>query len=144
MSMALCLGLVRSLAGHTLTHSLQPVQSSGATWIVYRLAVCSLPLYGGDLKVGGAPATAPSSYTFARMAACGHTTPHSLHWMQTFGSHTGISSARFRFSHFAVPTGQVPSTGNALTGSRSPLPASITAVTFCTKSGQRSEKRGRR
>ena len=41
----------------------------------------------------------------------------------------------FRFSHFAVPIGHVPSTGKALTGSRSPLPASITAVTFCTKSG---------
>ena len=35
----------------------------------------------------------------------------------------------------AVPVGQVPSTGNALTGSRSPLPAIITAVTCCTKSG---------
>ena len=55
--------------------------------------------------------------------------------MQIFESQTGISSARLRFSHFAVATGQVPSTGNALTGSRSPLPASITAVTFCTKSG---------
>ena len=31
MSIALCLGLVRSLAGQTLTHRLQPVQSSGAT-----------------------------------------------------------------------------------------------------------------
>jgi hypothetical protein len=97
--------------------------------------LCSLPLYGADLKVAGAPATAPSAYTFARMAACGHTIAHWLHWMQTFASHTGISSARFRFSHFAVPTGQVPSTGKALTGSRSPLPASITAVTRCTKSG---------
>src|SRR4029453_18697604 len=132
MSMALCLGLVRSFAGHTLTHRLQPVQSSGATWIVYRLPLCSFPLYGVDLKLGGAPATAPSSYTFARMAACGQTKAHWLHWMQTFGSHTGISSAMFRFSHFAVPVGQGPSTGKALTGSRSPLPASITAVTFCT------------
>ena len=31
MSMALCFGLVRSLAGQTFTHRLQPVQSSGAT-----------------------------------------------------------------------------------------------------------------
>jgi hypothetical protein len=46
----------------------------------------------------------------------------------------------FRFSHLAVATGQVPSTGNALTGSRSPLPASITAVIFCTKSGARSRR----
>ena len=31
--------------------------------------------------------------------------------------------------------GQVPSTGNALTGSRSPLPSSIRAVTCFTRSG---------
>ena len=49
-----------------------------------------------------------------------------------------------RFSHFAVATGHVPSTGNALTGSRSPLPASITAVTFWTKSGACSETSGGR
>ena len=48
----------------------------------------------------------------------------------------------FRFSHFAVATGHVPSTGKALTGSRSPFPASITAVTFCTKSGACSDTSG--
>src|SRR5678815_2748471 len=122
MSMALCLGFVRSFAGQTLTQRLQPVQSSGATWIVKKLSSYSLPLYCVDLKVAGASASALSSYTFARMAACGHTSAQWLHWMQIFESHTGISSARFRFSHFAVPTGQVPSIGKALTGSRSPLP----------------------
>ena len=35
MLMALCLGLALSLAGHTMTHRLQPVQSCGATWMVY-------------------------------------------------------------------------------------------------------------
>ena len=35
---------------------------------------------------------------------------------------TGISSAVLRFSHSRCPVGQVPSIGNALTGSRSPLP----------------------
>jgi hypothetical protein len=34
-----------------------------------------------------------------------------------------------RFSHLVVPVGKVPSTGMALTGSRSPLPAMIIAVT---------------
>ncbi len=58
--------------------------------------------------------------------------------MQIAGSQTGISAAMFRFSHWAVPVGQVPSTGNALTGSRSPLPASMTAVTRWTKSGAAS------
>ena len=37
MSMALCFGFALSLAGQTITHRLQPVQSSGATWIVYCL-----------------------------------------------------------------------------------------------------------
>ena len=33
--MALCLGLALSLAGQISTQRLQPVQSSGATWMVY-------------------------------------------------------------------------------------------------------------
>ena len=72
------------------------------------------------------------------MAACGQTSAHLLHWMQIFASHTGISSAMLRFSHCAVAVGQVPSTGKALTGSRSPLLAIITAVTRLTKSGAAS------
>ena len=71
-------------------------------------------------------ASAPSSYTFTRIAACGQTSAHLLHWMQSASSQTGISAAMLRFSHFDVPVGHVPSTGNALTGSRSPWFASIT------------------
>jgi hypothetical protein len=48
---------------------------------------------------------------------------HLPHWMQVCGSHTGISSDRLRFSQRAVPVGKVPSTGMALTGTRSPRPA---------------------
>src|SRR4051812_43013675 len=69
------------------------------------------------------------------MVACGQTKAHLLHWMHTFGSQIGTASAMRRFSHFVVPDGQVPSTGNAETGRRSPLPAIITAVTRWTKSG---------
>src|SRR4249920_10051 len=76
------------------------------------------------------------------MAACGQTIAHLLHWMHTDGSHTGISVATVRFSHWDVPVGQVPSTGNALTGSRSPWLASITAVTRLTKSGALAEMIG--
>ena len=51
-----------------------------------------------------------------------------------------------RFSYWVVPVGKVPSTGNALTGSRSPWPAIIGAVTRSTKSGAccraRSGERG--
>src|SRR3972149_8284186 len=78
------------------------------------------------------------------MAACGQAMTHLLHWVQLTGCHAGISSARLRFSHFAVAVGQVPSTGNALTGSASPLPESITAVTLCTKSGALPETTGGR
>ena len=49
-----------------------------------------------------------------------------------------------RFSHWVVPDGQVPSTGKAETGSRSPLPAIMIEVTFFTKSGACSETSGGR
>src|SRR6516225_7806272 len=78
------------------------------------------------------------------MVACGQTMAHLLHWMHTFGSQTGTSSAIARFSHLVVPVGQVPSTGKADTGSRSPLPAIITAVTRRTKSGADSDTSGGR
>src|SRR6476660_6907617 len=133
MNTALCAGLVLSFAGHTDTHTAQPVQSSGATCTVYR-PWRSCDLYGTCLKVGGAEATAASSYTFTRIAACGQTIAHLLHWMQSTSSHTGISVAMLRFSHFDVPVGQVPSAGNALTGRRSPSLAIMMPVTRFTKS----------
>ena len=40
-----------------------------------------------------------------------------------------------RFSYSEVPDGYVPSAGSALTGSSSPRPASIAAVTVRTNSG---------
>ena len=55
----------------------------------------------------------------------------------------GISAAIARFSQRAVPIGQVPSGGNALTGSRSPFHWSITAVPRLTKSGAASGTVGR-
>src|SRR3990172_1819309 len=76
------------------------------------------------------------------MAAWGQTIAHLLHWMQIDASQTGISTAMLRFSHCVVSSGHVPSTGNALTGSRSPLLASITAVTRWTKSGACSDTIG--
>jgi hypothetical protein len=72
------------------------------------------------------------------MAACGQASAHLLHWMQIAGSHTGTSSAMPRFSQRLVAVGHVPSGGKALTGSRSPLPESITDVTRWTKSGASS------
>jgi hypothetical protein len=55
--------------------------------------------------------------------------------MQMDGSQMGISWAMARFSYLVVPDGNVPSMGNALTGSRSPRPAMRAAVTSRTKSG---------
>ena len=55
--------------------------------------------------------------------------------MQISASQTGISSERLRFSHCAVPVGNVPSTGNALTGSSSPWPAIIGPSVIRTKAG---------
>ncbi len=105
------------LAGHTSTHSVQPVQSSGATCSVYFSSLNSFQRAGVLLKVSGASARYFSSYTLARMTACGQTSTHLPHWMQTFSSHTGISSEMLRFSHCAVPVGNVPSIGILLTGS---------------------------
>ena len=64
--------------------------------------------------------------------------------MQIFGSQIGISNAMLRFSYFAVAVGKVPSTGIALTGSRSPLPAMIMPVTRSTKSGTSPQTAGSR
>src|SRR5512143_639207 len=135
MSIALCFGLALSLAGQIITQRLQPVQSSGATWSEYFLPLNSRPRKSVDLNVAGASLSAAGSYTLARIAACGQTNAHLLHWMQIFSSQTGMSRAMARFSHWAVALGQVPSTGNAETGSRSPLPSMITAWTRLTTSG---------
>src|SRR5680860_52432 len=69
------------------------------------------------------------------MLAWGHENEHFAHWMHTAGSQIGISRAMLRFSHWAVPVGQVPSTGKALTGRSSPRPAIMAAVTSWTKAG---------
>ena len=79
-----------------------------------------------------------------RIAACGHTSGQIAHCVQIVSSQIGISWAMLRFSHCVVPVGKVPSTGSADTGSRSPLPSSIIAVTRCTKSGAACGTTGRR
>src|SRR5512136_2248071 len=102
MSIALCLGFDLSFAGQIWTHRLHPVQSSGATCSEYFIPLNSDALKSVDLKVGGAPSSRAGSKTFARIAACGQTRAHRLHWMQIAGSQTGISRAMFRFSHWLV------------------------------------------
>jgi hypothetical protein len=64
--------------------------------------------------------------------------------MQISGSHAATISEMLRFSKAAVPDGQVPSSGSAETGSSSPRPAIIIAVTRRTNSGASSGTRGGR
>src|SRR5471032_2617464 len=78
------------------------------------------------------------------MAECGQAATQWLHWVHKSGFQIGTSSAILRFSHCVVPVGQVPSGGKAETGSASPSPASIAAVTVLTKSGAASETIGGR
>src|SRR5262249_441773 len=103
-------------AGHTSTHRAHPVQSSGATWIVYFSPYQSRSLASQALNVGGAVSRDVGSYALMRMTAWGQTIAHLPHWMHVIGSHTGISMAMLRFSYCAVPVGNVPSQGSALTG----------------------------
>ena len=122
-------------AGQVSTQILQPVQSSGATWIVIRMPGRCRSRHSVERTPSGAPASASGGKTFIRIAACGHTSAHLAQSMQIDSSQIGISRAIERFSNRAVPVGNVPSTGSALTGRRSPWPAIIAAVTRCTKSG---------
>jgi len=135
MSIALCLTSLLLRAGQTSTQIPQPVQSSGATWIVISRPWCSRSFHSFVLNPTGPPSAAAGSNTFIRIAAWGQTKAHFAQSMQIAGSHTGISRAMLRFSHRAVSVGKVPSTGSALTGRRSPSPAIMAAVTRWTKSG---------
>ena len=76
------------------------------------------------------------------MTLCGQTNEQLPHWMQMSGSQTATSSEMLRFSYAVVPLGYVPSTGRALTGSSSPRPAIIAAVTVRTNSGACAGTRG--
>ncbi len=142
--MALISGFCRSFAGQTSTHRLQPVQSSGATCRTYFCPRISRDLTSSECSVSGASSISAGETTLARMAECGQAATQWLHWVHSSSFQMGISSAMLRFSQRVVPTGQVPSGGRAETGSASPRPASIAAVTVLTKSGAASETTGGR
>ena len=61
MLIALCFGFDLSRPGQTWTQTLQPVQSSGATWIVYFIPGCSRDLKSCERNVIGAAASASGS-----------------------------------------------------------------------------------
>ena len=90
------------------------------------------------MNAAGASAMRSVGKTLARIAECGHTNTHLPHWVHSFSSHTGISSAMLRFSWRAVPVGQVPSTGSSDTGRASPLPLISGMVTRRVKASRPS------
>ena len=89
---------VFDFAGQTSTQTPQPVQSSGATWIVIRYPEMSLERNAFDLNDGGAPSSTAGWYTFIRIVQCGQTMAHLPQSMQMSGSQIGISWAIARFS----------------------------------------------
>ena len=70
-----------------------------------------------------------------RIVACGQPSEQSPHCVQIFGSQIGMSWAMLRFSYCVVAVGNVPSTGNALTGRSSPRLAIIMPSTSLTNAG---------
>src|SRR6185369_699278 len=115
MLIALWLASVLLFAGHTSTQTPQPVQSSGATWMVRRWSTRSRDLNSLETNVPGAAATADAGNTFIRIVACGQTIAHLPQSMQIDESQIGSIWAIARFSYFVVPVGNVPSAGSALT-----------------------------
>ena len=108
MLIDLCLTSVLLLAGQTSTQTPQPVQSSGATWIVSRWSTRSRDLNSLELEAAGAPSTASAGKTFIRIAACGQTMAHLPQSMQIDGSQIGSSRAIARFSNCVVPDREGP------------------------------------
>ena len=79
------------------------------------------------------------------MTPCGQTKLQLPHWMQMSGSHTGTISEMLRFSQRGgAATARCRPSGSAQTGSSSPRPAIIIAVTFRTNSGASSGTSGGR
>src|SRR6202022_2280114 len=141
---AFLLGSLLLFAGQTSTQRVHPLQSFGEVCSTYRKRSRSFQRATEDLNVSGADANNSGSHSFERITACGHTRTHLPHWMHNSCSHTGISCARFRFSHLEVPVGYVPSSGRALTGRSSPAPAIMGASTWRTNWGASSATTARR
>ena len=128
-----------SLAGQMSAQLPQPMQSSVFTWMRKPRPLSSLPRAGMVSKPLGAALASVSSSRAGRMAACGQTTAHWLHWMQFSLSHCGTLMATPRFSYWLVATGKEPSGLKELTGRLSPFWARMGRMTFCTKAGTLSD-----
>ena len=116
------------LPGQVLTHTSQPVQSRVEIWREYFNH--SNPLLGTGFNVfvpSGAFAISSAVARNGRITAWGQAKEHWLHWIQFSGFHTGTKFAVPRFSYWAVPLGNVPSSWptKAETGKSFPLTALI-------------------
>ena len=85
MLIALWRTSVLLFAGQTSTQTPQPVQSSGATWIVSRWSGSSRERNSLCRKSAGAASTAAVGNTFIRIVACGQTIAHLPQSMQIAG-----------------------------------------------------------
>ena len=121
---------------HASTHSWQPVQSRGDTWMRKRMLFSAPPPVAlSVLKPSGAFAASSSVSSTGRMQACGHTVAHWLHWMHLSICHSGFMMAMPRFSYCVVPEGITPPGRNADTGRLSPSYRTIGSITLFTNSG---------
>ena len=78
-----------------------------------------------------------------RITACGQTMAHLPHWMQVFVSHTGISSARLRFSHLRGAGGISAVGGESAHGKLVAVAGIDGAEDIALKLGRLRGKRGR-
>ena len=131
-----------ALTGQLWAQSPQPVQSSGAICTVYLAPSKFFHLASAALKVSGASARSSGSYILARIAAWGQTREHLPHWMQSAGSHEGMSMAMLRFSYCVVALGNVPSSLMADTGRLSPSSIIMGPSMSLTNSGASSATGG--
>ena len=127
--------------GQASTHKPQPVQSSH-TPAAYNWAFGNA--HGVDRR-GVEPLVRPTVVTVIELGPDDTVRTHEgelPHWMQCPTSPNRDQVEMQRFSQAVVPLGKVPSAGNALTGSRFPMLAIISAVTAWTNSGADSGTSG--
>ena len=84
-------------AGQALTHTPQPMQSSGLMASVYFSSLC-LPLMGSTAMASGPAAASSSVRPNGRMQACGHTNEQLLHSVHFSASHFATDTDTPRFS----------------------------------------------
>src|SRR5699024_8947908 len=131
--------MVMALAGQTVTHSPQPMQSSGETAMtnLYSLA----GLLSRYLVCLGAAASSSAVSWKGRMVACEQTKAHWLQPTHLAASHSGTVTAVPRFSYAEAPCSHWPLAlwAKAETGRLSPSMRAMGSITsrICLSSSGR-------